>query len=39
MYGTVVVQQPIPEFPGFIAISTVAMAVLLGLLIERKLRD
>lgn len=39
MYGTVVVQQPTPEFPGFIAISTVAMAMLLGLLVERKLKD
>ncbi len=39
MYGTVVVQQPTPEFPGFVAISTVAMAVILGLLVERKLKE
>ena len=39
MYGTVVVQQPTPEFPGLFAISAVAIAALLGLLVERKLRD
>jgi plastocyanin len=39
MNGTVVVQQPIPEFPGFVSITAVAMAVLMGLIVERKLRD
>jgi plastocyanin len=39
MHGTIVVQQPTPEFPGFVALTTVALAVFLGLLLERKLRN
>jgi plastocyanin len=38
MVGTVVVQTPVPEFPGMIAIATVGLAVLLGLAAERSLR-
>ena len=36
--GYVVVQQPAPEFPGYMLYITVAAAVILGLLVERKLR-
>lgn len=39
MYGTIIVQQPAPEFPGSMVVSAMAIAGLLGLLIERKLRD
>jgi len=38
MVGNVTVQQPVPEFPGFTVTVAVALAVLLGLAIERKLR-
>jgi plastocyanin len=38
MKGTIVVQQPIPEFPGFLALATVGLAVALGLAAERRLR-
>jgi len=38
MVGTVTVQQPTPEFPGFMITVALAMAVLLGLLIDRKMR-
>jgi plastocyanin len=36
--GSVTVQQPSPEFPGSLAFVTVALAVVLALLFERKLR-
>jgi plastocyanin len=38
MVGTVTVQQPAPEFPGFTLVAAIAFAVAAGLLIERKLR-
>lgn len=38
MTGTVVVQSPVPEFPGFLALATVGVAVFLGLFLERALR-
>jgi plastocyanin len=38
MTGTVVVQAPVPEFPGLLALATVGVAVLLGLALERALR-
>jgi plastocyanin len=39
MNGTIVVQQPSPEFPGYAVAAAVGLAVLLGLLVERKLRE
>ncbi len=36
--GWVLVQQPAPEFPGYAVIVTVAAAVILALLIERRVR-
>jgi len=38
MTGNVVVQAPVPEFPGLLAFATVGVAVLLGLALERALR-
>ncbi|MGA1974014.1 MAG: cupredoxin domain-containing protein [Conexivisphaerales archaeon] len=38
MTGTIIVQQPAPEFPGFLALATVGLAVFLGLALERALR-
>jgi len=38
MYGTIVVQQPAPEFPGSAAAVVVALAALFALFIERRLR-
>ena len=39
MYGTVIVQQPSPEFPGLTLVAAVALAAFLGLMVERELRD
>jgi plastocyanin len=39
MYGTIVVQQPTPEYPGYAIAAVVAMAALLSLVVERKLRS
>jgi len=36
--GYIIVQQPSPEFPGYALYITVAAAVILGLLVERRLR-
>lgn len=38
MVGTVTVQQPTPELPGLTVIVALALAVLLSLLVERKMR-
>ncbi|MGA1975884.1 MAG: cupredoxin domain-containing protein [Conexivisphaerales archaeon] len=38
MTGDIIVQQPTPEFPGFLALATVGVAVFLGLALERALR-
>jgi hypothetical protein len=38
MTGNVVVQAPVPEFPGLLTFATVGVAVLLGLALERALR-
>jgi hypothetical protein len=38
MTGSVVVQAPVPEFPGLLALATVGAAVFLGLALERALR-
>ena len=36
--GYIVVQQPTPEFPGYVLFITVASAIVLALLVERRLR-
>jgi plastocyanin len=38
MTGSVIVQAPVPEFPGLLVLATVGVAVLLGLALERALR-
>jgi plastocyanin len=38
MNGTIVVQQPTPEFPGYAIAAAVGLSALLGLLVERKLK-
>jgi plastocyanin len=38
MYGEVVVQEPVPEFPGILAFAAVSLAVGVGLVLERGLR-
>jgi plastocyanin len=38
MTGTVVVQQPVPEFPGFLVFLTLATAIAAALFVERSLR-
>jgi plastocyanin len=37
--GWVYVQQPVPEFPGYMLYMAVAAAAILALLVERRLRD
>jgi plastocyanin len=37
MTGTVVVQQPVPEFPGFLVFLTLATAIVAAFLMERSL--
>ncbi len=39
MYGTVVVQQPTPEFPGIAALVVVAIGTFFAIMVERKLRS
>lgn len=38
MVGNVIVQAPVPEFPGVLVLATVGLAVMLGLAAERGLR-
>ncbi len=39
MAGEVVVLQPVPEFPGYLAFAVVAAAVGMALLLERRFRE
>jgi hypothetical protein len=38
MVGNVIVQAPVPEFPGVLVLATVGLAVMLGLAAERGFR-
>jgi plastocyanin len=38
MTGNIIVQQPAPEFPGYLALATVGVAIFLGLAMERAFR-